>query len=63
MLNLFDTHVLLGKVKGSGAPVWYAIKELTKHALVLGAHRVRKDQFTILDSVAAYRKESGVLDI
>ncbi len=37
MLNLFDTHVLLGKVKGSGAPVWYAIKELTKHALVLGA--------------------------
>ncbi len=37
MLNLFDTHVLLGKVKGSGAPVWYPIRELTKHALFLAA--------------------------
>jgi len=37
MLNLFDTHVLLGKVKGSGAPAWYPMTELTKHALFLGA--------------------------
>ena len=62
MLNLFDTHVLLGKVKGSGAPVWYAIIEFTKHALFLGATGYRQDQLTLLDNFAT-SGESWVLDV
>lgn len=36
-LNHIGTHLLLGKVKGSGSPVWYLINELTRHGLILGS--------------------------
>lgn len=45
MLNLFDTHVLLGRVRGSGAAAWYRINRLTGHLLLLGMTGLGKTSF------------------
>ncbi len=45
MKDLSETHILLGKVRGSGAAAWYRIDRLTGHLLLLGMTGLGKTSF------------------